>query len=112
MIGTQIGEEFNGSLIGLNGYTLEITGGSDEDGFPHRKSVNGPGRQKVLIEGGPGFNQEEDGEKRRRSVRGNTVSEDTVQVNTKVVDRESSAESIPGLLGLEDEEEGSDEDEE
>ncbi|MFB6216799.1 MAG: 30S ribosomal protein S6e, partial [Candidatus Aenigmatarchaeota archaeon] len=85
LVGTKIGEEFNGSLIGLNGYTLRVTGGSDEDGFPHRKSVGGPGRQRVLIEGGPGYRQEEDGEKRRRSVRGNTISEDTVQVNTKVV---------------------------
>lgn len=108
LIGSKVGEEFNGSLIGLNGYTLRVTGGSDEDGFPMRKSISGPGRRRVLMKGGPGYNPEEKGVKRRKSARGNTVSEDIVQVNTKVTDRESGVETIPGLLGLE-KEEGSEE---
>ena len=109
LIGTKIGEEFNGSLIGLEGYTLEVTGGSDEGGFPMREGVQGSGRREVLMKKGPGYRPSEDGVRRRKSVRGEAVSEDVVQVNTKVVDRESDVESIPELLGLETSEEVSEE---
>ena len=34
LIGKKIGDEFNGDIIGLSGYTLKITGGTDKDGFP------------------------------------------------------------------------------
>jgi len=112
LIGTKIGEEFNGSLIGLEGYTLEVTGGSDEGGFPMREGVQGSGRREVLMKKGPGYRPSEDGVRRRKSVRGEAVSEDVVQVNTKVVDRESDVESIPELLGLETSEEGASEEEE
>lgn len=105
LIGTKVGEEFNGSLIGLEGYTLKVTGGSDEDGFPMRRGVGGGGRREVLMKQGPGYRPREDGVKRRKSVRGEVVSEEIVQVNTKVVDREDDAETIAELLGLEEEEE-------
>lgn len=101
LIGTKLGGEFNGSLIGLDGYTLEVRGGSDKEGFPMRKSVEGSGRREVLMKGGSGYRPRENGEKKRKTVRGNTVSEEIVQVNTKVVEKEGDAEAIPNLLGLE-----------
>lgn len=103
LIGTQVGEEFNGSLIGLDGYTLKVTGGSDREGFPMRKGVQGRGRREILMRGGPGYNPKENGVKARKSVRGGQISEEIVQVNTKVVDREKNAEPLPDLLGLEEE---------
>jgi small subunit ribosomal protein S6e len=33
-IGLKIGEEFDAAPVGLAGYTLRITGGSDKNGFP------------------------------------------------------------------------------
>ncbi len=39
------------------------------------------------------------GERRRKSVRGNTISEDTVQINMKVI--KSGKDSIEKLLGIE-----------
>ncbi len=30
--GLVIGEEFDGGLVGLDGYTLKVTGGSDKNG--------------------------------------------------------------------------------
>ncbi len=101
LIGTKIGEEFNGSLIGLEGYTLEVTGGSDEDGFPMRKGLGGGGRRKVLMKKGPGYRPKGKGIKRRKSVRGEAVSDEIVQVNAKVVERDDDAQSIPELLGIE-----------
>ncbi len=111
LIGTKIGEEFNGSLIGLEGYTLRVTGGSDEDGFPMRRGIGGSGRRKILMKKGPGYRPDEDGEKRRKSVRGETVSEEVVQVNTRITERESDAEGVPELLGLDESEPQEDEEE-
>lgn len=85
LIGLKIGDEFDGSIIGLPGYKLKITGGSDKDGFPMRKDIEGSRRVKVLLSSGPGFKPRRKGERRRKSVRGNTISEDIVQVNTVVV---------------------------
>ncbi|MEW6011351.1 30S ribosomal protein S6e [Methanobacterium alkalithermotolerans] len=84
LVGLTIGEEFDGSLIGLKGYKLKITGGSDKNGFPMRKDISGPRRIKSLLAGGIGFNPTRDGLRRRKTVRGNTVSDDIVQINTIV----------------------------
>ena len=100
ILGTKIGETFSGSIIGLNGYELEVRGGSDMDGFPMRKSVDGTERERMLLEDGSGIQGAEDGVKRRKSVRGNTVSNQIQQLNTKVV--ESGEKSVEELL--EDEE--------
>ncbi|MEM7821373.1 MAG: 30S ribosomal protein S6e [Candidatus Aenigmatarchaeota archaeon] len=84
LIGKKIGEEFPGDLIGLNGYMLKITGGTDKDGFPMHPSVSGMGRKKVLLSSPPCFHPRLKGERRRKTVRGNTISEDIVQINVKV----------------------------
>lgn len=85
VVGKKIGEEFNGDLIGLSGYTLQITGGTDKDGFPMHPSVRGPGRKKVLLSGVPGFHPILKGQRKRKMVRGDTLSQDIVQINVKVV---------------------------
>ena len=87
LVGLTLGEEFDGSLIGLQGYTLKITGGSDKNGFPMKKDVDGSRRIKSLLSGGIGFNPKRDGQRRRKTVRGNTVSDDIVQINTVVTQK-------------------------
>lgn len=87
LIGLTIGEEFDASLVGLAGYKLKITGGSDKNGFPMKKDVDGPRRIRSLLSGGTGFNQKRDGQRRRKTVRGNTVSDDIVQINTIVTQK-------------------------
>jgi small subunit ribosomal protein S6e len=84
LVGLRIGEDFDGSLIGESG-TLQVTGGTDKDGFPMRRGIIGPRRTKVLLKGGPGFNPIRAGERRKKRVRGDTISEDIVQINTKVI---------------------------
>ncbi len=105
--GKRIGQEFDGSVVGLDGYKLKITGGSDKDGFPMKKNLLGTARRKVLVEGGTGVKNLEKGEKRRKTMRGNTVSDDIVQLNTKVV--ENGSKDIEKLLG---EDENSEQEEE
>ena len=100
-VGKEIGDTFNGEIVDLNGYELEITGGSDKSGFPMRASIEGSERERVLIEDGSGIREKEDGMKRRKSVRGKTVSTEIEQLNAKVV--EEGSKSLEELLS-EDEE--------
>jgi small subunit ribosomal protein S6e len=48
-------------------------------------SVKGPGRKRVLLSSPPGFHPKLKGQRKRKTVRGDTISEDIVQVNCKVV---------------------------
>jgi len=87
-IGKRIGETVPASILGietLKGLQLEIRGGSDESGFPMRPDIPGPVKKRALLSGPPGFWPREKGERRRKTVRGNTISEDIVQINTKIV---------------------------
>ena len=84
-MGLKLGAKVKGEVLGLDGYELEITGGSDNAGFPMRKDVDGPARRKAILTGGVGFHSKRKGLRKRKSVRGNTISPDTAQVNCKVV---------------------------
>ena len=84
VVGKKIGNDFNGDLVGMDGYTLEITGGTDKDGFPMHPGLKGSGRKKLLLTNPPGFNPTQKGLRRRKMVRGDTISHDIVQINVKV----------------------------
>ncbi len=99
-MGLKIGEEFDASLIGLNGYKLKITGGSDKNGFPMKKDIEGPRRIRSLLSGGKGFHPHRTGQRRRKTVRGNTISDDIVQINTIVT--EKGSKEIEELLKSEE----------
>lgn len=86
-IGREIGEEVDGSAVGLDGYTLEVTGGSDDAGRPMRADVAGPTLTELLLEGGTGYNPDREGERKRVTVRGREISDATRQINAKVVAR-------------------------
>jgi len=79
LIGKKIGDTIDGTIIGAPGYKLLITGGTDNSGFPLRKDVEGVKKVKVLI-------KKKKGIRVRKTVRGNTISNDTVQVNTKIIE--------------------------
>ncbi len=57
LIGKKMGETIKGSDVGtdLDGYELEITGGSDSSGFPHKKDVEGSELKRVLLTKGWGM---------------------------------------------------------
>jgi small subunit ribosomal protein S6e len=71
--GLKIKDEFDGGLIGLPGKRLRITGGTDATGIPMRPDVPGASRKRILISNPPGFHPREEGERRRKLVRGNTI---------------------------------------
>jgi len=85
LIGKRIGEEIDGGLIGLPGYSLKITGGSDTSGIPMRFDVHGPVKKKILLSKGPCYNPKRNGLKRRKVVRGNEITDDMKQINMLVL---------------------------
>jgi small subunit ribosomal protein S6e len=87
LYGLKIGDEIDGGLIGLPGYKLRITGGSDYSGAPMIPTLPGPGKRYLLLSQPPGFRPKEDGLRKRKLVRGNTLSEAIVQVNTVIIER-------------------------
>lgn len=101
--GLVIGDEFDGGIVGLDGYTLQITGGSDKNGFTMKKDVPGTRRIKSLLTGGIGYHPKADGVKRRKTVRGNTIADDIVQINSVVV--KEGTKPIAEILGAGEEEE-------
>lgn len=101
--GLAIGDEFDGDVVGLSGYTLKITGGSDKNGFTMKKDVPGTRRIKSLLSDGVGYNPKSAGVKRRKTVRGNTIADDIVQVNTVVTS--AGSKPIADILGSSDDEE-------
>lgn len=101
LVGLTLGEEFNGDIVGLEGYTLKITGGSDKNGFPMKKDLSGPRRVRSLVSGGIGYKPTRDGERRRKTFRGNTISEDIVQISTIVT--KAGAKSLDEITGSEEE---------
>ncbi|MXR22430.1 30S ribosomal protein S6e [Halobacterium bonnevillei] len=103
-ISRQIGDEVDGGAVGLDGYAVEITGGSDAAGRPMRDDVDGSALKDILLTGGPGFNPSTDGERKRVTVRGKEVSDDTAQLNVSITERgEESVESLYGEGDAEDE---------
>lgn len=109
VLGKRIGDIIDGLFVttegeqNLGGYKLEITGGSDKTGTPMRKDLDGGSRQSILVTrstgykgikknikkkkgGGVEIRTKPEGMRKRRTFRGNTVTQDTRQINLKVVE--------------------------
>ena len=84
-IGKEIGDEIEGRLVGLDGYTLLLTGGSDIIGRQLSKNIKGTAPQKILITDQSGQKTGlRSGERKRITVRGREISDQTSQINTVV----------------------------
>jgi small subunit ribosomal protein S6e len=95
-IGRKIGEAVDGAVMDLPAHKLQIMGGSDKDGVPMRPNVHGGVRRNVVLSGGVGFNPQDDGERRRKAVRGNVITDEIVQINTKIIEKpKKPAETKP-----------------
>jgi len=84
-IAKKIGDKILGDSFGLKGYEFEITGGSDNAGFPMRWDVPGAIRKRILAVEGVGIRRKRHGQKQRKTVFGNTISSKIIQINLKVL---------------------------
>ena len=82
LMGLVIGAETDAAIVGLAG-KLKITGGSDKSGVPMRGDLHGMARKRVLLSKGIGLQDTEHGLRKRKLIRGNTVSDEIFQVNCK-----------------------------
>lgn len=96
----KIGNEFPGELIGLTGYKLKITGGSDKGGFPMKRGIH-ESVDRVLMSKGTGYRPRRK-VRRRKRVRGEFITEDITQINTKIVSK--GKKEVEELLGIKKEE--------
>ena len=55
LAGNKIGDKIQGDQLGLKGYELQITGGSDTAGFPMRSDIEASTRKRALLSSGPGL---------------------------------------------------------
>ncbi|AAL63524.1 30S ribosomal protein S6e [Pyrobaculum aerophilum] len=89
-IGLKIGDELDGvilkDLIELpKGAKIRITGGSGIEGAPMHPGVPGPVKKYILADGPPGYWPPKKGMKKKKLVRGNTISDSIVQINAVIV---------------------------
>jgi small subunit ribosomal protein S6e len=96
LIGKKIGDVVDGIFVSLPGYKLSITGGSDKDGVPMRADLPGIRRKNILLSKSTGFTSNEQGIRRRKLVRGNTVSPETTQINMTIT--AAGSKSVEDLL--------------
>ncbi len=87
LIGKNVGDILDGKEIkeDLEGYQLEITGGSDMAGFPLAKQVEGLALRRLLLKKGWGMHDKRKGVRIRKTVRGKQIASTTIQINIKVI---------------------------
>ena len=103
LIGKKINDEVDGIFVSLPGYKLQITGGTDKNGFPMRKDLPGTTRRRLLLSESLGFKPKDSGVRKKKSVRGNTINQEVVQINMKVV--KHSSRSIEDIIKVEEKKE-------
>ncbi len=81
LVGRSLGEIIDGSALGIGQGKLLISGGCDKNGIPMRGDVHGGVKKYIVLSSGPGFNPTRHGERKRKLIRGKTITDDTYQIN-------------------------------
>ena len=79
LLGKRIGDVIDATPLGLDGYKIKITGGSDFSGAPMVKYLEGTVKKYVWW-------RVDKRTRVKKLVRGNTISEEIVQVNTVITE--------------------------
>ncbi|KAA0008515.1 MAG: 30S ribosomal protein S6e [Thermoplasmata archaeon] len=103
LVGKKIGDEVDGIFVSLPGYKLVITGGTDKNGFPMRPDLPGAIKKRILITKSIGFKPDRKGKRKKKTLRGNTINQDIVQINMKIT--KYGAKAIEELISAKKEEE-------
>jgi small subunit ribosomal protein S6e len=90
-ISKKLGETLDGAVVDLPAHKIQLMGGSDKDGVPMRSNVHGGVRRAIVLTGGAGFKAKEKGQRKRKVVRGDIITDEIVQINVKIVERPAGA---------------------
>lgn len=85
-LGSKIGDSIDSSTVGITGGKIKITGGSDRSGTPMRPDIHGGVKKYVLLSKGVGMRDIKDGNRIRKLVRGNLITEEIYQLNCMLID--------------------------
>ncbi|VFJ13694.1 S6e family ribosomal protein [Candidatus Nitrosocosmicus franklandus] len=101
LLGSKLGDVLESSIFGLNEGKVKLTGGSDKSGTPMRSDLHGATKKYVLMTKGVGMRNLQPGERKRKLVRGNLVTEEIYQLNCQLIDaklpeKEQPAAADPG----------------
>lgn len=97
LIGRSLGELVDGSALGIAGRAV-ISGGCDKNGVPMRADVHGGAKKYIVLSSGPGFRAHKSGERKRKLIRGRTITDETYQINV-TLRKESEALPKPKTVG-------------
>ena len=97
LYGLKIGAKIEGAKIGLNGYELQITGGTDKDGFPMKKDLDISGKKQILMSKGVGLKSSVKGFRKKKTIHGSRIGDDVAQLNVKVI--KAGSEPLEKIFG-------------
>jgi small subunit ribosomal protein S6e len=86
LLGSKIGDSIDSSVFGFNEGKIKITGGSDKSGTPMRSDLHGGTKKYILMTSGVGLRNMGPGERKRKLVRGNLITEEIYQLNCQLID--------------------------
>ena len=86
LLGSKIGDSIDSSVFGFNEGKIKITGGSDKSGTPMRSDLHGGTKKYILMTCGVGLRNMGPGERKRKLVRGNLITEEIYQLNCQLID--------------------------
>ena len=86
LLGSKIGDIIDSSVFGFKDGKIKITGGSDKSGTPMRSDLHGGVKKYILMTSGVGARNLEPGERKRKLVRGNLITEEIYQLNCRLID--------------------------
>jgi small subunit ribosomal protein S6e len=85
-VGSKIGDVMDSTVFGLKDGKIKITGGSDKSGTPMRSDLHGGVKKYILMTSGVGARNLNPGERKRKLVRGNLITEEIYQLNCQLID--------------------------
>lgn len=86
LLGTKLGDILESSILGFKEGKIKLTGGSDKSGTPMRSDLHGATKKYVLMTKGVGMRNLAPGERKRKLVRGNMITEEIYQLNCRLID--------------------------
>lgn len=101
LLGSKLGDILDSSIFGFKEGKIKLTGGSDKSGTPMRSDLHGATKKYVLMTRGVGMRNLAPGERKRKLVRGNLITEEIYQLNCRLVDAKLPEKESPAAEATE-----------